>query len=1201
MLKRSPLIFLFFSLVLISNLYPQGFSYKRFTVKDGLPSNEVGHVCQDKQGYIWFISGDNLVRYDGLKFLVVSDKTYKGWSLFDENITYCSSMDKFVFLNGAKVVTAKYDFKYYPVDSNFVYFYDQEKEAYRYFDSYVNNDGYILFSRDKCRDCFCTSDTLYYWHNSKTHYLRFPEGYKRNERNVFLLKDVDGNIYLRLKSIDTEETSIFKFSKGKLQKVLSYRPSSGLADHGQKIVQEKKGGYWVYSDSAVCLFRNEKLIKGYDFSFFKHTLLSEPILDAKNDLWISSENGLVRINENTASFYEDPCRRPKEFVETRYDNGKASETRKRTYMNFYATNFKDRFDNIFNGYRMFDGHTFSDWGNRYGEFTNDFWRSGKDLAGDNSLDLLEGFADDQDNIWFTTSKGLVLASPVPYKCKDLTYTFDAQEYKFNITDLKGRNYYLKLANDSGLARIAVQSKGNISHYKFKLPKGNESQGFYLSRFGKGVVIENFDDQLNFIVTVMDSGIVKQIKFPGIFYKAINYNDTLVYHGKSGFVVGTPQGWYMINDVSIPVSQTAYAKRNKMILHDLNYYQIVGNNVVKGKFFNYNWSDTALKCYNSQWTLIDKIDPLADTFYILNKYFKIYRKEGKKETVFQFDEKDPWFNKMKNEKGWNLFRINIIKDLLLLSTQNNGVLIYSISEKDKKLVFHSLLDYAAGLPAKNEYYMLVEGNYVSVWSPFPNCLKIWNYENLKSKSFDNNYEFLDLSVDIMDGVPTINAFGQREVNTMISYVGERGFNMKSPPIAFDQISYTSGKDLLHVTTTDQKQIQLKSDFHDLYISFKGICLAEGNKLKYKTRLLGFDTDWQISDAVNNFIRYPSLSPGSYTFEVKACNNHGVWNDEPIRFSFEVLYPWYRTWLAYFAYLVLGGFGIYAFDRSRTKKLVKEKEKLERTVEERTKEVVEQKELAEHQKNLVEEKQKEILDSINYAKRIQYTLLAHSDFLKENISDHFVFFNPKDIVSGDFYWAAKKGGKFYLAVCDSTGHGVPGAFMSLLNISFLNEAITEKGLEQPNHVFDFVRQRLIDNISKEGQKDGFDGILVCFDSIDHKITYASANNAPILIQNGLLVELPSDRMPVGKGERIERFKLFDIPYKKGDTLYLYTDGYPDQFGGPRGKKYMYKRLNEKLQSISNKDLKDQMKELKHDFDHWKGDLEQVDDVCIVGIKL
>lgn len=252
-------------------------------------------------------------------------------------------------------------------------------------------------------------------------------------------------------------------------------------------------------------------------------------------------------------------------------------------------------------------------------------------------------------------------------------------------------------------------------------------------------------------------------------------------------------------------------------------------------------------------------------------------------------------------------------------------------------------------------------------------------------------------------------------------------------------------------------------------------------------------------------------------------------------------------------------------------------------------------------IIEEKQKEILDSIHYAKRIQNTLLAHKEFLENNLPEHFIFFKPKDIVSGDFYWATVANGNFYLAVCDSTGHGVPGAFMSLLNIGFLTEAINEKGIYKPNEIFDFVRNRLIGSVSKEGQQDGYDGILICFNKSSNEITYAAANNAPILISDKTLKELASDRMPVGKGSSENPFQLFSMNYKAGDTLYLYTDGFADQFGGAKGKKYKYRQLNDLLLRVSDQVCSKQSEVLENEFTQWRGNLEQVDDVLIIGIRL
>jgi len=300
-----------------------------------------------------------------------------------------------------------------------------------------------------------------------------------------------------------------------------------------------------------------------------------------------------------------------------------------------------------------------------------------------------------------------------------------------------------------------------------------------------------------------------------------------------------------------------------------------------------------------------------------------------------------------------------------------------------------------------------------------------------------------------------------------------------------------------------------------------------------------------------------------------------------------------------------FAIYAFRGFKMKQKINTQLSIQKG------EIVAQRDEIELQRSIVEEKNKGLTDSINYAKRIQYALLAHKENLNENLKEYFVYFQPKDIVSGDFYWVTKKGNKFYLAVCDCTGHGVPGAFMSLISIGFLSEAINEKGIEKPNEVFNYVRDRLIDNISKEDQKDGFDGILFCFEGISertkegvneaYKITYSAANNAPIFVRENKLIELEYDRMPVGIGERKNDFILYELNVKEGGVLYIYTDGFADQFGGPKGKKFKYKQLNELLLANHQQPFDNQMEALQSTLYDWKGNLEQVDDVCIIGVRV
>lgn len=313
-------------------------------------------------------------------------------------------------------------------------------------------------------------------------------------------------------------------------------------------------------------------------------------------------------------------------------------------------------------------------------------------------------------------------------------------------------------------------------------------------------------------------------------------------------------------------------------------------------------------------------------------------------------------------------------------------------------------------------------------------------------------------------------------------------------------------------------------------------------------------------------------------------------------------------------LLIAFSIFFYNRfkiTQKQKIIIEKQKhlvdeKNEELNQQNEEIAAQRDEIEHQKQLVEEHQKEVTDSILYARRIQQALLASDKMLNENLSNHFVFFQPKDIVSGDFYWATKANNKFYFAIADSTGHGVPGAFMSLLNISFLNEAITEKHMHEPAGILNHVRNRLMialqDDGSEEGGKDGMDCILLAFDSVNLTLDFACANNALLLIRDNELITFSSDRMPVGRGPRQDSsFTNQSLQLQKGDCVYAYTDGYADQFGGPKGKKFKYKPFEELLLKTNSLPAKEQTQILKDTLENWKGKLEQVDDILIVGIRV
>jgi serine phosphatase RsbU (regulator of sigma subunit) len=257
--------------------------------------------------------------------------------------------------------------------------------------------------------------------------------------------------------------------------------------------------------------------------------------------------------------------------------------------------------------------------------------------------------------------------------------------------------------------------------------------------------------------------------------------------------------------------------------------------------------------------------------------------------------------------------------------------------------------------------------------------------------------------------------------------------------------------------------------------------------------------------------------------------------------------------------------------------------------------------------IENKHQEILDSVNYAQRIQRALLANKKLLDENLHEYFVLFLPKDIVSGDFYWAQKMSNDtFCIVAADSTGHGVPGAIMSILNISCLSEAVNAQNLLLPNEILNHTRKRIMEHMandgSEEGGKDGMDAIICNFDFKTLQLKFAAANNPLYLIRNNEFLEFKSDKMPVGKpmGE-ILPFTLQEVNLQKGDLVVMITDGFADQFGGEKGKKFMYKSLKELLLKLSDKNPQEIKSNLEQAFIQWKGNLEQVDDVCIIGVRV
>ncbi len=399
----------------------------------------------------------------------------------------------------------------------------------------------------------------------------------------------------------------------------------------------------------------------------------------------------------------------------------------------------------------------------------------------------------------------------------------------------------------------------------------------------------------------------------------------------------------------------------------------------------------------------------------------------------------------------------------------------------------------------------------------------------------------------------------------------------------------------------------------------------NETMYSYRLKGQSDTWSKWNKKND-TRYTNLTEGDYTFEVKAKNIYNV-ESTISSYSFSILPPWYRTIWAYILFTVLGILFILLIIKLYTKKLKAENEKLEQTVKERTAEIRqqneeitaqrdeihEQKEEVEKAKDKIEKQKESIMDSIHYASRIQEAVLPPENYLKEILGDYFVLFRPRDIVSGDFYWATRRGNKTIIVAADSTGHGVPGAFMSMLGMSFLNEIINKDEVLQANIILNRLRDNVKRSLRQTGKeneaKDGMDLALCVIDTDEMKLQFAGAYNPLYLLRNNEIIRVKADRMPIGIYLREkESFTNNIVDLQKGDLLYIFSDGYVDQFGGKKDSKIKSAKFKELLLENCNKPMEQQKAALVNFLESWMDNYDkkgrkysQIDDILVIGIEI
>jgi len=391
--------------------------------------------------------------------------------------------------------------------------------------------------------------------------------------------------------------------------------------------------------------------------------------------------------------------------------------------------------------------------------------------------------------------------------------------------------------------------------------------------------------------------------------------------------------------------------------------------------------------------------------------------------------------------------------------------------------------------------------------------------------------------------------------------------------------------------------LPYNHNQISFEFAAIEPARPNMVKYQYILEGYDKEWSpVSNKTS--VSFGNIDEGTYTFKLKAQSPSGIWS-EPVTYTFTVTPPWWRTWWMYSFYALAGIFCVVIVAWLNGRRLRARAKELAQEVRKATATIVEQKEI-------VEEKNKKITDSIHYAQRIQNAILPDSTFVDTLFDDYFIYYQPKEVVSGDFYWFGKKDNKIIFAAVDCTGHGVPGAFMSMIGNTLLNEIVNEKGIVESDEILNHLRAGVIHALKQsdalESQQDGMDIALCVLDKDKNTLWFSGAYNPLYLFRNGAFTEFKSDSKTVGyeKGQD-EPYQKTRIEIQKGDAMYIFTDGFADQKGGPQKRKYYYKAFQELLGSLQHEPMKQQGEILRDTFNKWRGDIEQIDDVLVIGIRI
>ena len=1133
--------------------------FTNYTIDDGLSLSSIYCILEDSQGFMWFGTEDGLNRFDGIDFEIFRPKLNDSNSISNrwiENIFEDNSGFLWIFTQGGlnKYNPRTKQFQSYKFDNNDV-------------NSISSNQSTCIFQDDDDNVWIGTNNGLNLYNKSENYFERFfiNKNAADSSNIITNITQTENFVWIGTKS------GLFSIDKSDFS-ITNYK----IYDEIHSIFIENDN-LWLATDNGLVIFEpktqniKRHLHQSDDINSISDNYVENIFKDSENNFWISTKVGFDIYNPFTQKFTV--------FIETEGRSLSLSENNTRP---IFEDNLKTIWFGTY-GNGLYSYNLKTKKLNNYLHNSND-----NNSISENSINSIT--QDNSNVIWFGTF-GAGLSTYDPYKQK-----FNLLENKPSKINTLSSNFVWSIHEDeSGIVWIGTNDAGvdkydpkteNFKNYR-NIPNNNNS-------LSNNCVREIFQDsKKNLWFGTNGDGLnkfnIETEKFtvykhnPDNEISISNNSVRVIFEDKDGILwIGTQNGLNKFDSKK---------ETFKSYYSDPNDSTTLSNNFIYSGIFQDSEGLLWIGTYGGGLCKFD-IETEIFTRYKHNAQNKnsiindkvFYIQEDDKGNLWistnggleYFDKNTEIFTHYSTANG---LPNNVIYGALLLKTDlwistNYGISNYNISTKEFKNYIKS-----DGLQS-NEFNggAFHKGKSGTIYFAGVNGLNYFKPENI--------------ILNPSPPVPIIKGF--LIFNKKITINSE----LKNNKIVEKDGEYFINQDIVF---SDEIILSYKEKVFSFELAALHYSNPEENIYAY--RLRDFENDWNETQN-RNFVTYTSIPPGEYFFEFKVANSDGVWSD--VKTLKIIITPpiWQTTWF----YIVVGLlivliiFGLYKF---KVRQIKNKNKKLEEQVLERTYEIREKNEELRQQKNEIEKNHQNITSSINYASRIQQALLPSEKLFSESFKEHFILYKPKDIVSGDFYYFKKIDEFIIIAAADCTGHGIPGAFVSMLGISFMNEIIRKKEITTAADILEELRIQvkaaLSDSKSGVKTQDGMDMALCVINTKTNILNYAGAYNPLYLIRNNELTHIKATRNPIGIYLNEYSFENHKIKLLKDDSFYMFSDGYIDQFNGINRHKFTSKQLKELFLSIHKEPFVKQKTILNQTIEKWKGNSEQIDDILVLGMKI